>query len=73
MTVLDELAAICVPVAFDFRWRPAAADADDDFVLETAINGNADVIASFNVRDMSRAAARFGIAVEPPASVLRRM
>jgi putative PIN family toxin of toxin-antitoxin system len=73
LAVLDELAGLCVPVAFDFRWRPTAADADDDVVLETAINGNADVIASFNVRDMAAGAARFGIAVERPASVLRRI
>jgi putative PIN family toxin of toxin-antitoxin system len=71
--VLDELAGLCVPVAFDFRWRPAAVDADDDLVPETAINGSADVIASFNVRDMKAGAARFGIAVERPASVLRRI
>src|SRR5690242_6443127 len=72
-SVLDELAAICVPVAFDYRWRPVARDADDDLVLETAVNGNADAIASFNVGDMVAGAARFGIAVERPASVLRRI
>jgi len=32
-----------------------------------------DVIASFNIRDMATGAARFGIAVERPASVLRRI
>ena len=73
LAVLDELAGLCVPVAFDFRWRPTAADADDDVVLETAINGNANVIASFNVRDMAAGTARFGIAVERPASVVRRI
>jgi hypothetical protein len=60
-------------VAFDYRWRPVARDADDDLVLETAVNGNADAIASFNVGDMAAGAARFGIAVERPASVLRRI
>jgi putative PIN family toxin of toxin-antitoxin system len=73
VAVLDEVAELCVPVAFDFRWRPAAVDADDDLVIETAINGNADAIASFNVRDMARGAARFGIAVERPAAVPRRI
>jgi putative PIN family toxin of toxin-antitoxin system len=73
LAVLDQLAGLCVPVAFDFRWRPNAVDADDDLVFETAINGSADVIASFNIRDMETGAARFGIAVERPASVLRRI
>ena len=73
IAVLDELARICVPVAFDYRWRPVASDDDDDFVIETAINGGAEVIASFNARDMKRGAARFGIAVERPALVMRRI
>ena len=72
-TVLDELAGICVPVAFDYRWRPVARDPDDDFVLETAINGHADVIATFNLGDMTAGAARFGIPVERPGTVVRRI
>ena len=71
--VLDELAGCCIPVAFDYRWRPAARDADDDLVLETAINGTADVVATFNLRDMAAGGAAFGIAVERPALVLRRI
>lgn len=73
LVALDELAGLCVPVAFDYRWRPVARDANDDLVLETAINGNADVIATFNVEDMSVGAARFGIPIERPASALRRI
>jgi putative PIN family toxin of toxin-antitoxin system len=73
LLVLDELAGLCRPVAFDYRWRPAARDADDDLVLETAINGNADVIVTFNIGDMEAGAARFGIAVERPGPVLRRI
>lgn len=73
LAVLDELARICVPVAFDYRWRPVAADEDDDFVIETAINGAADVIVSFNARDMRQGAARFGIPVERPGLVMRRV
>lgn len=73
LAVLDEVARLCTPVAFDYRWRPVAADQDDDFVIETAINGEADVIVSFNARDMEKGAARFGISVERPALVLRRL
>jgi putative PIN family toxin of toxin-antitoxin system len=73
LSVLDELAGLCVPVALDFRWRPVAADPDDDMVMETAINGGADIIATFNIRDMRAGAGRFGVAVERPATVLRRI
>lgn len=71
--VLDELAGLCSVVAFDYRWRPQARDPDDDLVIETAVNGGADVIASFNVADMADGARRFGIVVERPALVARRI
>ena len=73
LSVLDELVSLCVPVAFDYRWRPQARDPDDDLVLETAINGAADVVASFNVADMQAGARRFGIAMERPGLVVRRI
>ena len=73
LAVLDELAGVCVPVAFDYRWRPQAHDPDDDLVLETAVNGGAETIASFNLADMRSGAQRFGIPVERPGAVLRRI
>jgi hypothetical protein len=42
-------------------------------VIETAVNGGAEVIATFNIDDMRAGAARFGIAAERPAAVLRRL
>lgn len=73
LDVLDELAGVCVPVAFDFRWRPSGADKDDELVIETAINGQADMIATFNVRRMRKACESFGIVAERPAPCLRRI
>ncbi len=73
VAVLDELAGLCARVAFDYRWRPQARDPDDDLVLETAINGGAEVVASFNVADMQAGARRFGIVVERPGAVMRRI
>lgn len=51
---LDEIASVGTHVVFDCRWRPQARDPNDDLVLETAINGSAAVVASFNVADMQR-------------------
>ncbi len=42
-------------------------------MLETAINGGADVVVSFNVADMRAGARRFGVAVERPGAVVRRI
>ena len=71
--VLDELASICIPVAFDYRWRPTGANADDDLVVETAINGQADAIATFNLRHMQNAAKQFGISAQRPGPLIRRL
>jgi predicted nucleic acid-binding protein len=58
--ILDALAGICVPVLFDYKWRPTGAHADDELVIETAINGHANAIATFNVKDMREAGLLFG-------------
>jgi putative PIN family toxin of toxin-antitoxin system len=71
--VIDGLAAGCVPVVFDYRWRPSGADADDELVVETAINGQADAIATFNLRHMRKAMEKFGIAAQRPGPLLRRI
>jgi len=71
--VLDEMVGLCVPVVFDYRWRPSGADLDDELVVETAINGQADMIATFNTRHMQRACRQFGILAERPAICLKRI
>ena len=62
-----------MPVAMDYRWRPIAADPDDDMVVKTAINGRADLIVTFNISDVRTEAEQFGIAAVRPATVLRRL
>jgi putative PIN family toxin of toxin-antitoxin system len=72
----DLLDAICVfakPVTNHYRWRPMLTDPDDDLVLETAANGAADSIVTFNVSDFQRAKTIFGINVERPSEILRRI
>jgi predicted nucleic acid-binding protein len=48
------------------------ADPDDDLVLETAVNGRADVVVTFNRRDFEPAAGLFGLKVVTPADAVRR-
>ena len=68
---LAELAAIAMPVDIYFRWRPLGADPSDEMVLETAINGQADALITFNVSDFAPA-EKFDIRVLTPAQFLRR-
>jgi putative PIN family toxin of toxin-antitoxin system len=71
--ILDALAGLCVPVVFDYRWRPTGAHPDDELVIETAINGQAGAIATFNLKDMGEAGKQFGFVAQRPGPLVRRM
>jgi putative PIN family toxin of toxin-antitoxin system len=66
-TILDALAAVAVPIHLWFLWRPQLEDPADEMVLETAVNGCADRLVTFNLHHFKSVAAAFGIrAVTPP-------
>jgi len=69
--VLDGLAAVGRPVKLAFRWRPALPDPNDDMVLETAVNGQAHAVVTFNQRDFNPVAAEFGCLLMRPGEFLR--
>ena len=67
---LDALAMRAVPVHMFYLWRPQLRDAADEMVLETALNGRADALVTFNVNDFD-AAAKFALPVHTPAAFLQ--
>lgn len=69
---LDAVVDLVEPVQPWFRWRPQLPDPDDELVLEAALNGRADAIATFNRRDFAPAVG-FGVEVLLPAEALRRL
>ncbi len=69
--ILDALAGVIVPVRFSFLWRPRLNDAADEMVLETAVNGGAEVLVTFNVRHLAAAARDFGVRVLRPPDALK--
>lgn len=71
--LLDAVAAVAEPVRLAYLWRPILADADDDMVLEAAVNGRADGIVTFNLRDFGRSTEQFGIAVLSPGRAVRSL
>jgi putative PIN family toxin of toxin-antitoxin system len=71
--LLDALARIAEPVEISYLWRPHLADPGDELVLEAAVNGRADMIASFDLRHLASVAARFGVAVATPATIVNRL
>ncbi|MBA3446953.1 MAG: putative toxin-antitoxin system toxin component, PIN family [Pseudaminobacter sp.] len=71
--VLDVLVAIATPVEISFIWRPQLRDAADEMVLETAVNGMADVIVTFNARDFRPALSTFNLSITSPKNALVRI
>lgn len=70
---LDSLAGMIVPVTSYFLWRPVLRDPADEHILETAVNGQADVLVTFNIRHFRVAATRFGVEVLRPGELLQRI
>jgi putative PIN family toxin of toxin-antitoxin system len=70
---LDGLANMVEEAEAHFLWRGRLRDANDDMVLDAAINGQADAIVTFNHRDYGEVPEEFGIAVLAPRDVLRRI
>jgi hypothetical protein len=71
--LLDALAVVAEPIRISYLWRPVLPDAGDDLVLETAVNGRADVVVTFNRRHFEPAAAPFGLEILAPADAVRRL
>jgi putative PIN family toxin of toxin-antitoxin system len=72
-TLLDTIIDVAVPVDVHYQWRPQLSDAGDEMVLETAVNGQANAIVTFNRKDYKNTPARFGIEVLNPVEALRRI
>jgi hypothetical protein len=70
--LLDAVAAVAEPVRLAYLWRPTLPDMDDDMVLEVAVNGRAEGIVTFNLRDFGAAAEQFGLRVLSPGDAVRQ-
>lgn len=72
-TILDAWARNVVPVEIRFTWRPQLPDPKDEMVLETALNGRADALVTFNRADFEKAARRFSLPLWRPQELLARL
>src|SRR6516164_10214469 len=70
---VDAVIAMAEPVKIHFLWRPQLRDPSDEMVLETAVNGRADLLVTFNARDYGTVPARFGIEVMTPREAVERI
>ena len=70
---LDAIIAMGEPVRTHFLWRPQLRDPNDEMVLEAAVNGRADALVTFNVRDYGTTPAQFGVEVLLPREAIARI
>ena len=65
----DVIEAICVIAnkrSIFYLWRPSASDPDDDFIIDLAVESEADFIITYNKKD-------FGIYVVTPKEFLQHV
>jgi len=70
---IDGIAALIKPVKIHYLWRPMLHDPNDEMVLEAAVNGKADAIVTFNLKDYGTVPKTFNIEVIRPAIAIRRL
>jgi len=71
--VINSLISVADSVQIRFLWRPLLSDPTDDMVLETAVNGRADLLVTFNQDDFAAAAKGFAVKIVRPSEALRRL
>lgn len=71
--LINALANVAEPVQIRFLWRPLLSDPTDDMVLETAVNGRADLLVTFNQEDFAAAAKGFAVKIVRPSEALHRL
>lgn len=71
--ILDALAEVGEAVRLAFLWRPMLTDPADDMVLETAVNGQAELLVTFNRRHFAKAARLFRVTIASPGEALKRL
>ncbi len=71
--VLAALAVVAEPVTIHFLWRPVLADAEDEHVLDLAMNGGADILVTFNQDDFLEASKTFQVEIVTLAAALRQL
>ena len=70
---LDAIIAMGESVPTHFLWRPQLRNPNDEMVLEAAVNGGADAVVTFNVRDYGAAASQFGVEALLPREAIGRI
>ena len=70
LAFIDDICLISYHQSIHFLWRPFLKDANDDMVLEVAVNSNAGAIITFNPKDFKGVKKSFDIDIFTPKEYL---
>ena len=70
-TFLAAFACASVGVETHYRWRPQLRDSADEMVLECVVNGGADFLITFNIKDFQPTDELFRYRLRTPSSFLQ--
>ena len=68
---LGALASACHGVETHYRWRPQLRDSADEMVLECVVNGAANYLITFNLKDFGSTDKQFGYTLLTPGRFLQ--
>ncbi|NJK58886.1 MAG: putative toxin-antitoxin system toxin component, PIN family [Pleurocapsa sp. SU_5_0] len=57
--LFDGLLGVCELVKIYYLWRPNLVDEGDNYLVELAIAGNAEILVTHNVKDFQRSQLKF--------------
>ena len=69
-SIVDYLCQVGDRRRIHFLWRPFLKDPADEMVLEVAVEAEAEIIVTHNVRDFDGVEERFGVRVLSPGAFL---
>ena len=67
--IISDIVSVSYRTKLHFSWRPFLRDSFDDKVLETAVNGQAKAIITYNTKDFSGVKKYFDIDILTPAEL----
>ncbi len=67
--IISDIVHISHKTKLHFLWRPFLKDSFDDKVLETAVNGQAEAIITYNTKDFAEVKKYFNIDILTPAEL----
>jgi uncharacterized protein len=69
--LFDGFLSVCELVKIYYLWRPNLIDENDNYLVELAIAGNAEVLVTHNIKDFKRSQLKFSqLKIKQPQEII---